>query len=64
MIQEGYDRVGVSEGCDFVLQSIKYLTGDAEKWWRSIVGAEGTVAVDVPESCMRIGEEVYSPQCL
>ena len=32
MVEEGYDRVGVPEGRDRVLQAIKYLTGDAEKW--------------------------------
>ena len=38
MVEEGYDRVGVPEGRDCVLQAIKYLTGDAEKWWRSVAG--------------------------
>ena len=38
MMEEAYERVGVPPGRDRVLQAIKYLTGDAEKWWRSIAG--------------------------
>ena len=37
-ISEAYRRVGVPEGRDQVLQATKYLSGDAEKWWRSIAG--------------------------
>ena len=38
MMEEAYERVGVPLGRDRVLQAIKYLMGDAEKWWRSIGG--------------------------
>ena len=37
-VSEAYQRVGVPEGRDQVLQATKYLSGDAEKWWRSVAG--------------------------
>ena len=37
-LQEAFDTIGVPEGRTQVLQGIQYLTGDAEKWWKSIAG--------------------------
>ena len=37
-MEEAYERVDVLPGRDRVLQAIKYLTENAEKWWRSIAG--------------------------
>ena len=35
---EAYESVKVPEGRDQVLQAVRYLTRDAEKWWKSMAG--------------------------
>ena len=35
---EAYQEVQVPEGRPQVLQATKYLTGEAEKWWKSVAG--------------------------
>ena len=35
---EAYESVQVPEGQSQVLQATKYLTGEAEKWWKGIAG--------------------------
>ena len=37
-LKEAFETVGVPQGRPRVLQGIHYLTGEAEKWWRSIAG--------------------------
>ena len=37
-LREAYDTVQVPEGRDEVLQALRFLTGEAEKWWRSVAG--------------------------
>ena len=61
-IVEAYGQVGVPVGRSQVLQAIKYLSGDAEKWWKTVAGQPRGQSLATFEELYRALEQRFIPR--